>query len=135
MMSPETFQFDGREPIREAAVELLARGLHGAPVVDRSKKLLGVVSHVDFLRAMLSDQGSGWRVIDVATKPALTVRPEDGVYEAAERMVRAGVHRLPVVDHAGTLLGVLTPMDVLRGIVNLEEGFRVRKAPAGEDTR
>ena len=135
MMSPETFQFDGRETVREAASALLARGLHGAPVVDRAGRLLGVVSHVDFLRALLSDQGSGWRVVDVATKPALTVYPEDGVYEATERMVRAGVHRLPVVDHSGLLLGVLTPMDVLRGIVNLEEGFRVRKAPASEDTR
>jgi CBS domain-containing protein len=135
MMTPETFQLDVSEPVRDAAAALLVRGLHGAPVVDRSGKLFGVVSQADFLRALLTDQGSGWCVADVATRHPHTAFPEDGVYEAAERMVRTGVHRLPVVDHDGALLGVLTPMDVLRGIVNLGEGFRVRKAPAGEDSR
>ena len=133
MMTRETFTLDAGLSIREAAAQLLERKLHGAPIVDGDGVLLGVVSQMDLLGALLTAQSAERQVRDVATAPPLTVRPDDGVFEAAERMVRTGVHRLPVVDAAGCLRGVLTPMDVLRGIVNLEDGFRVRRSPCGRD--
>lgn len=128
MMTPETFTLDAGASIREAAAQLLERKLHGAPVLNANGTLLGVVSLMDILAALL-DEKSVRCAADIATVPPFTICPEDGVYEAAERMVRTRVHRLPVVDAAGTLRGVLTPMDILRGIVNLEDGFRVRRAP------
>lgn len=130
-MSGEPFCLPAETTVGDAVQKLLEQGVHGAPVTDRDGRLAGVVSMMDLAGALLHDQGSGWRTGDIATRPAITIAPEDGVYEAAERMVRLGVHRLVVVDDAGKVRGVLTPTDVLRGIVNLEGGFHVRRARSG----
>ncbi|MEZ4228150.1 MAG: CBS domain-containing protein [Polyangiaceae bacterium] len=39
------------------------------------------------------------------------------VLDAAKRMVETGTHRLVVVDADGHLVGIVTPMDVLRRCV------------------
>jgi CBS-domain-containing membrane protein len=40
------------------------------------------------------------------TGPAVTIGPEEAVASAARRMHDRGVKRLPVVDHAGALIGI-----------------------------
>ena len=75
------------------------------------------------------------RLADVMSRPALSVLGGAGVYECAQMMLARGVHRLVVVDCEGRPLGVITPTDIMRGMVNLQEGFRVRPEPAERDRR
>jgi CBS domain-containing protein len=42
------------------------------------------------------------------TGPAVTIGPEEAVASAPRRMHDRGVKRLPVVDHAGALIGIVT---------------------------
>jgi CBS-domain-containing membrane protein len=37
---------------------------------------------------------------------------------AARRMVESGVHRVVVIDDAGAIVGIVTPIDVLRGLLD-----------------
>ncbi|GAA4947526.1 CBS domain-containing protein [Streptomonospora halophila] len=48
------------------------------------------------------------------THPAITTRPDAAVVEAARLMERRGVKRLPVVDAAGALVGMISRRDLLR---------------------
>ena len=50
---------------------------------------------------------------DVMTRAPLTATPDERVREAAERMVAAQVSALPVVDAAGTLVGLISEGDLL----------------------
>lgn len=52
------------------------------------------------------------RVSDVMKRDALTVRDDASLYEAATLMRDKRVHLVPVVDHGGRLLGVLTVDDI-----------------------
>lgn len=52
-------------------------------------------------------------VRDVMSSPAVTIRPEDGVAEAAQVLDRLSLTCLPVVDHDRRLLGILSEADVV----------------------
>lgn len=53
------------------------------------------------------------RVEDVMTPTLLTVDGDKGVYETIQLMEKYGVRRLPVVDQAGSLLGIVSAGDLL----------------------
>jgi acetoin utilization protein AcuB len=57
------------------------------------------------------DQGTS-HVKDWMTQNPLTVRPDTSAVEAYERMRDHKVHRLPVVDAAGHLVGIVTRSDI-----------------------
>ena len=48
------------------------------------------------------------------TSPAVTVGPDATVAEAARLLHRHGIKRLPVVDPAGPLLGIVSRADLLK---------------------
>ena len=129
LMTRDPFVFEETTTVEDATRRLLGSGLHGAVLVDASFRPLGVVSVVDLARALLERGGGEKLVSDIATRPAISVSPDDGVYEAVAIMVHNGVHRLAVVGSDGTLIGVVSPTDVLRGIVNLEGAFRATPRP------
>jgi CBS domain-containing protein len=52
-------------------------------------------------------------VRDLMTSPAVTIRPDDEVLEAARLLDRLNLTSLPVVDHDRRLLGILSEADVI----------------------
>lgn len=71
-------------------------------------------------------------VADVMTRSVCAVGPDDDVAEAARRMMRAGVHRLLVLD-GHRLLGILAATDLVRAVADyrLIPGQQRRPQPAG----
>jgi CBS domain-containing protein len=102
-------------------VEALADAhITGVPVVDRHRRILGVVSTADVLEAQAEHlEGRGpWeqRVVgDVMTRPALTIPADADVREAAQRMLYADVHRL-FIEKNGELAGVISQTDIVRAL-------------------
>jgi CBS domain-containing protein len=98
---------------------LLRRGISGAPVVDGSGHLIGMVSEHDCLKAILvgTYQGEvGGSVSDVLTTSVETIRLGTSIVEAANQMVNSGRRRLPVVDHENRLIGQISRSDLLRAV-------------------
>jgi CBS domain-containing protein len=56
----------------------------------------------------------GTSVADIMTPIIYSVRPETPVEEVVEQLVTRRVHRLFVVDKDGSLIGVITTLDLLR---------------------
>ena len=54
------------------------------------------------------------KVGDIMTQPAMTVRPQTTIAEAAQLMLQRHISGLPVVDAAGAVVGVVTEADLLR---------------------
>lgn len=53
------------------------------------------------------------KAADLMTRDPLTAEPGERVREAAERMVAARISALPVVDHTGALVGLISEADLL----------------------
>jgi CBS domain-containing protein len=123
--------------VADTMAMLLQNGLTGAPVVNHEQHVVGIVTSFDFLQkeafegALLPMEGSaenvekyveaakkicGQSVADVMTPSPQTVSPQTSMREAAAVMTAKRLHRLPVVDDAGRLVGILTTADVMRDL-------------------
>jgi CBS domain-containing protein len=67
------------------------------------------------------------------TAPAVTMSPTATITEAARRMHTAGVKRLPVVDEAGRLVGVVSRADLLK-VFNRSDEAIWRPLPADRES-
>lgn len=86
------------------------------PVVDAQGTLVGVVTDRDACMAGYT-QGQTLETIPIErsmSRQVYTVQPDATVAHAIELMTRHAVRRLPVVDGAGRLVGLVSIADVAR---------------------
>ena len=111
--------------LKEATRALDAHRVTALPVVDRTGRLVGVLSEADVLRALvphdrrateipmtLSGEPVQLRVTDVMTHLPLTVAPDDDVARAVEFLTDTQVKSLPVVEH-DRVVGMVSRSDVI----------------------
>ncbi|MCR9245468.1 MAG: CBS domain-containing protein [bacterium] len=87
-----------------------------APVVDAAGTLVGVVTDRDLCMAAYT-QGCALSEIPVAavmSRAVATCRPDDPVTDVMRTMQELRVHRLPVVNSAGELVGMVGTNDLVR---------------------
>jgi CBS domain-containing protein len=131
VMTRDVAQVSPDAAYREVVDLLIDRGVSAAPVVDTSGQVLGVVSEADLLHKVEAvGEQERRRIIrasrramekahaatagDLMTAPAVTVGPDATVTAAARRLESERVKRMPVVDEAGHLLGIVSRRDLLR---------------------
>ncbi len=131
-------------PVKEIAAMLREFRVSGFPVLDDEGKVIGVVSEADLLakQALAGGPGGirkaviGWlggrelrkaagiTAGDLMTSPAVTVTEDDTISHAARLMYRRGFKRLPVIDTAGRLTGIISRTDVLAVFERPDEEIR-----------
>jgi len=104
------------------AVHLMAREkLKRLPVVDASRRIVGMLSRIDLLSAIAESKARGREegdaaaelgeprfVRDVTDRELLTLRPGTGLREAVTALAKASLQRAAVVDERGVLLGLVS---------------------------
>ena len=105
----------------EAMHLILVNKISGVTVVDNRHRPVGILSELDCLRMLSSDefyagqQEEEGLVKDFMTNPGLTIPPEMGIYAIAHYFLTKPVRRLPVVRE-GRLLGQVSRRDVLKAV-------------------
>ncbi len=101
----------------------------GVLVVDEEGKLEGVVTRSDLLRAMETDPTGATTVLEAGTRKLYVTHEDELLFDAASRMLRAGVGRLPVVDRADPkqVVGFLERSGVLSARLHQLEEEQVRE--------
>jgi CBS domain-containing protein len=141
-VTPET-------PLRDVAAVLAERRISGVPVAV-GDACIGIVSEADLLPKQLSrglskrgplewifgDQHdpeelrrrAATTAAGAMSSPAITIRPEASVHEAAALMVDSDVNRLPVVAD-GAMVGIVTRADLVRAYLRQDAdiAFAVRE--------
>ncbi len=102
-------------PAQEAGALMTRLGVRRAPVVDGGR-VVGIVSYSD-LRALSADDIAGRSVGEIMTTDPLTVSPDDTIGRAAQIMLQHRIGGLPVVDHHGALVGIITESDIFKLVV------------------
>jgi len=98
--------------VRDAA-SLMREGDMGAvPVVD-SGKLIGIVTDRDIvIRVVAEGKDSTTPVAAAMTTTLFTVTPDDFVFEAIRLMGDKQIRRIPVINEAGELAGIIAMADI-----------------------
>ena len=98
--------------LREVAA-LMRDGDMGAVPVVEDGKLVGIVTDRDIVvRAIADGRDSGIPVGDVMTAEVYSVSENDFVFEAIRLMGDRQVRRVPIVNEAGALVGIIAMADV-----------------------
>ncbi|MFE8597422.1 CBS domain-containing protein [Archangium gephyra] len=100
-------------PISDIAILLVEERIGGAPVTDDDGRVLGMISEVDIMAALLRGLPLRTPVEEVMTSPVHTVNEFDLTDKVMELFRQHRIHHLPVVRE-GKLLGMITPADVIR---------------------
>jgi CBS domain-containing protein len=101
----------------EIAATLVGEGFGGVPVVDQSDRVIGFVSEIDLMDALLRDDSHETLARDIMSSPAITIDEFAPADEAMTVLRECGIHHLPVVRE-GRLVGIIAPVDVLRFYVD-----------------
>jgi CBS domain-containing protein len=123
---------------RDLVAQLRTHRVSGFPVVDDDGKVVGVVSESDLLAAGTPGSkhlafhhhhhqdppAAAPAAADLMTHPAVTIGSDEPVRRAAAVMAARKLRRLPVVDHGGRLVGILSRADVLSVFARPDEEIR-----------
>jgi CBS domain-containing protein len=128
-------------PLTEVIKILAEKRISGLPVVEAGN-LVGVISETDLMwresgvtppaYIMLLDsviylenpaqyerelhKALGQTVGEVMSRDPITIAPDRSLQDAARLMHERNVHRLPVLDAAGQVVGILTRGDIVRAM-------------------
>ncbi|NJN58248.1 MAG: CBS domain-containing protein [Leptolyngbyaceae cyanobacterium SL_5_9] len=140
VMSHDPIVVKPQTPLKEAIRLIAEKRVSGLPVVDDQNQLVGIISETDLMwqetgatpppYIMVLDsviylenparyeqelhKALGQTVAEVMTKDAIATKPDQPLREAAQLMHDRDVRRLPVVDPAGKVVGILTRGDIVR---------------------
>lgn len=94
---------------------LMWRGDCGAvPVVDEDRRPVGIITDRDAFIALATRFRTPGEILvqEVMTQAPTVCRPEDDIHVALRLMSEHQVRRLPIVDPAGALVGMLSLSDL-----------------------
>jgi CBS domain-containing protein len=126
------------QSIHSALESLVQLGLSALPVVNEKQQCLGVLSTTDIIRLTGSlddedrapqhqdfaalyfgvplDELTHTKVEDVMTTRVISATPDEPLPEVAKKMLRHEVHHVPVCDADGTVVGMISSMDLVKAI-------------------
>jgi CBS domain-containing protein len=114
IMNREVFSLHSEDSADDALADLIALGITGAPVVDAKGSPLGVLSLRD-----LAGRREGDTAGQLMTRPAAVVREQDAIAQAGRLLAETGYHRLVVIDGEGHAVGLVSALDVVRGLLGV----------------
>jgi CBS domain-containing protein len=136
LMTKDVLAFAPDDSVREIAAQLAGRGISGAPVVDDTGAVVGMVSEGDLLRRtelgtelrrswwmdLLADNRAlaqdfarthGRLAHDVMTREVISISENTPIAAIANLMERHRIKRLPVLRD-GRLVGIVSRADIIR---------------------
>jgi len=100
--------------IDEAAKIMWNRNIGSVIVADSAGKMEGIVTERDVIFAVTKSlTGKGIPVSSIMSKTSLTASPNENLTTTVDRMIKAGVRHLPVIDKEGRPLGMISMRDAL----------------------
>jgi CBS domain-containing protein len=133
LMTTQVVTVGPATPFKDLVARLAKHRVSAVPVVDDARRVLGVVSEADLLlkeefpdpdqdlpllwtkrRRLEREKAAGATARDLMTVALVSISPDATVAEAARRMHRANIKRLPVIGERGRLVGIVSRSDLLK---------------------
>ncbi len=123
VMTSPAITIHANEPLGVAAARMAEHGIKRLPVLDEKGKLIGVLSRVDVLKQVVSEEskkraakapaGAARTLGDIMIPEIPTIEEDDQLADIIARFLEAGTRRLVVVNEAGQPLGLISDADAV----------------------
>jgi CBS domain-containing protein len=140
VMTDQVVTVRTEDSVEKCANLLLEHNISGLPVLDEDGKVVGMVTEGDLIRRASRMKAPGYLEIlggliylgspkkfvdeilramslsagEMMTRKVIAVSPEDTLEQAATLMTQNEVSRLPVIDAADKLVGIVSRRDIMR---------------------
>ena len=132
-LSPENTLKDAVKLLKTARRDVERQGVKALPVLDAHQKVIGILSMQDILKAVypsymsmmnlgnftwdgmvesLAKQAGNEKVTSHMSRDVMTVQENDSLMECVDLMIKHHVKRLPVLDQAGKVVGMIYERDI-----------------------
>jgi CBS domain-containing membrane protein len=136
IMTRNIFTADYAMPLEQAWQRMREHRIKALPVVDRSQRLLGIVTTADFMKhAQVDAVGTAAARLQKLLKPTTSTHTDkpEAVGQIMTRKVRVasadrplvdllpllaegGYHHIPIIEGNNTLVGIITQTDLIRAL-------------------
>ena len=118
IMTPIVCEIPANKLVCEVEGILVSENISGAPLVDGKGVVVGLITksdivHFDFIGGDTYTTPAS----EISTMNIVTVKPEDSVKWASQKMIQNDVHRLLVVDN-DRMVGMVSVVDVVKLVAN-----------------
>ncbi len=129
VMTPNPQCCTAETPLNEVAKLMVEYDCGEIPVVDASKKLIGVVTDRDIVcRVVAKGQNPcGITAQECMTQPVVSVTEDTSLETVLNTMEENQIRRVPVVDSTGCCCGIIAQADVALMAKDSEVGELVRE--------
>jgi len=120
LMRKDVFSVYNDQRVADILDVFLDMHIHGAPVLDRDDRLIGVVTQQDLFFATMTRTGEAsgdtspvqsLSVGDIMTSPAVTATEDTELRSLCRLMHRLRIHRVPIVRE-GQVVGIVSSIDI-----------------------
>ena len=135
LVAPEPIRFTEAAVIDDAIQAMLAEDRVAVVIVDGDDRLIGIVTDRDLLgRCWSGRDGGHTRLSEVMTREPETLKSDDRICYAVNRMMAMSCRTVPVVDAEQRPVGIVTVDDIVKwlaaifpeAILNLRPGDRLK---------
>ena len=110
LMTPDPQVLGPTDSVGMAARLMEGASIRHLPIIDDGGRIVGVVSQRDLLTASDGER----RVGEVMSREVVTAAAETPAHAVATLMLHHKIGCVPVVDHRGLLVGIVTDSDMVR---------------------
>jgi len=112
LMSEDYHYIDKDEDVKEAAKLLFENRIHGLPVVNNRKNLVGIISPTDIVKIITEDKKDS--VGEYYTNLAVPIYQETPINIVMEIIKITNENALPVLNDEGKLAGIVSDGDLFK---------------------
>ncbi|MCT4507628.1 MAG: CBS domain-containing protein [Tepidibacter sp.] len=144
IMTSDVVVVNQEDTIKEIAEIFLKNRIGGVPVVDKERKIVGIISETDIIQKEKNVnvpsfinilQGyiffdsfkeveedirkiAAYKASDIMSKGVMTVKEDDSVEYVANEMIKKSINRVPVVDDNNYIKGIICRYDIIKAMYN-----------------
>ena len=112
VMKTNVISIDSSKTIKEAACMMDDSNV-GCIIITKDNSPVGILTERDFVKRIAAkNKDLSNSLSEVMSSPLTTIKSDETVWEAAEKMKQNGIHKLPVLD-GDKVIGIITTTDLV----------------------
>ncbi len=122
-MSKDVITFKKSDSIFEAKRVMVEKKISGAPIVNKSGKLIGIISESDLMKQIVDSKYYNMPMTKTTISKYMTknvdyISPNETIFDAAEKFLSLKRKRFPVME-AKKILGIISRVDIISAALSI----------------